>query len=797
MFSRAKKEPQKKPRRDLSQFGIFDIPTDINLDGGADDDDTDSDMEAELAAITSGSGQPRRRAKPKPQPAADLDRMVAESLRDIDLDDDDDIDEDDPDLLNELSEIVEPEEAEPTLTSTPQAPSNVILPTTNSMPELLKARIEMYKLAEANAKAANDSSKARRIGRGLKTLETMFKQASAGKTINPDEIPPEVATGGAKPPATSNDTNETPVLSPVRSAPAIPNTPAAPASPPEQITFEPTTDEPATPVKPVNSEKIDLLLARQREYKLAALTAKKSGDMEKALNFVKISKMFDTVIKAAQDGQPVDLSDMPPPPNELQILMDTPKPAEPAKEESQTQHSAEDPPPAPAPVEEAVPIPTTILEALTQRLAKYKSVEQAAKDEGNTSKARRFGRIVKQYEDAVKLHKAGKPVPFDELPTPPGFGPIPGVGAPQPAPEVAPKPQVVTPAVPQHPSPPKPALQKQDSTSRLSGNHSSTTLMNKTINTILERQKEFRAAAVEAKRAGEIETAKEYLKIFKGLENLLKVAQGGLPIDLNTLPIPPSQRSNLEDSFTIVGEEDAVDDDISDISARMEEQLHKQLKMCKTTRDHHKALGDVAGTNRFENLALSVQKDIDILKIARRNKMAVPKFHYEKKAFNIVKCNTDLTDNELEINVIRGISYVVANPKDVDTYVKLEFPYPQETPFKTKTQLIRDSDSPDYNEKFVADIQPKVRNCQRVFKRHAIKFEIYSKGGFFRSDTLIGVATVKLQPLETTCEIHDSFDIMDGRKANGGKLEVKIRIKNPILTKQIEHTEEKWLILDS
>lgn len=59
--------------------------------------------------------------------------------------------------------------------------------------------------------------------------------------------------------------------------------------------------------------------------------------------------------------------------------------------------------------------------------------------------------------------------------------------------------------------------------------------MNKTINTILERQKEFRAAAVEAKRAGEIETAKEYLKIFKGLENLLKVAQGGLPVDLNTV----------------------------------------------------------------------------------------------------------------------------------------------------------------------------------------------------------------------------------------------------------------------
>lgn len=389
----------------FSQFGIFDVP-DINLDGGADDDDTDSDMEAELAAITSGSGQPRRRAKPKPQPAADLDRMVAESLRDVDLDDDDDFDENDPDLLNELSEIVEPEEDEPSLTAAPQAPSAVILPTTNSMPELLKARIAMYKLAEANAKAANDSSKARRFSRGLKTLETMFKQASAGKSINPDDIPPEVATGGAKPATPSDDTNETPVLSPVRSAPAIPNTPAAPAPAPQLITFEPTTDE---STKPVNSEKIDLLLARQREYKMAALSAKKGGDTEKALGLVKIAKMFDTVIKAAQDGQPVDLSDMPPPPNELQIPMASPTPAEPAKEESQTQNAAEDRPPgkigwmhligrkfddqteivAPPAVEEAVPVPTTVLEALTQRLVKYKSVEQAAKDEGNSSKARR------------------------------------------------------------------------------------------------------------------------------------------------------------------------------------------------------------------------------------------------------------------------------------------------------------------------------------------------------------------------------------------------------------------------
>lgn len=36
-----------------------------------------------------------------------------------------------------------------------------------------------------------------------------------------------------------------------------------------------------------------------------------------------------------------------------------------------------------------------------------------------------------QYQDAIKSHKAGKPVDYEELPTPPGYAPIPGVAAPE------------------------------------------------------------------------------------------------------------------------------------------------------------------------------------------------------------------------------------------------------------------------------------------------------------------------------------------------------------------------------
>lgn len=62
--------------------------------------------------------------------------------------------------------------------------------------------------------------------------------------------------------------------------------------------------------------------------------------------------------------------------------------------------------------------------ALKERLEVYRRTKVAAEAEGNTSKARRYGRICKQFEDAVKLHARGKPVPLDELPVPPGFPPL-------------------------------------------------------------------------------------------------------------------------------------------------------------------------------------------------------------------------------------------------------------------------------------------------------------------------------------------------------------------------------------
>lgn len=546
-----------------------------------DDDGNDSDLEAELAAITSGGGKSRAKPKPKPKNLVDaneLDKMVAESLRDIGSDEELSGDDDDPNLLNELSEIAGLDDSDetplvdtnasadvsPSKSIAPESPQkdDVIIPTTTlNTADLLRSRIQMYKQAEGIAKAANETSRAKRFGRGLKTLETLLKQVNAGQTINPDDIPPEVfvkpATPSDQPLEAGSPTKNTPT-SPILSTPENSVPIEKPVEIPSSSPQVPLSPAPTSPTSSgVNAEKIPVLLARQKEYKEAALNAKRTGDKQSALQYVKIVKIFDQVLAAARAGELVDLSDMPPPPSELSItdlnpqpppaVAVAPEPPSPHKEEAASQASTE-----PA-QEEGLVTASNILEALTQRLEVFKTALQSAKDQGNSSKARRSERIVKQFQDAIKQYKAGKPVAYDELPTPPGFGPIPlptavaagGTSrpapavparpAPAPAPEKSSSPPASKPSPEKTSPPPRPPLVKQDS--RVSGNHSNTSVMNKTIETLLERQNEFKNAALTAKKAGEIEQAKEYMKIFKGFGTMLNAARGGLPVDLSTVKI--------------------------------------------------------------------------------------------------------------------------------------------------------------------------------------------------------------------------------------------------------------------
>ena len=57
----------------------------------------------------------------------------------------------------------------------------------------------------------------------------------------------------------------------------------------------------------------------------------------------------------------------------------------------------------------------------------------------------------------------------------------------------------------------------------------------KQLSFLISRQKEFKEAAIQAKRKGEVNQAKEYLRLAKGFDPLIEASNSGLPVDMETV----------------------------------------------------------------------------------------------------------------------------------------------------------------------------------------------------------------------------------------------------------------------
>ncbi|CAH1645163.1 unnamed protein product [Spodoptera littoralis] len=796
------RKPRSGNKSNLSQFGLLDIPDINDDDEPLDLSDDDFDLEAELAAISGGGGHRQKPRKPPPVPAANLDAMIAESLKDIPSDDEGSGDEDDPDLLNELQSLaIDDDEAPapPPRTARPAPPPpGASLSTDSSTISLLQDRITNYTVAEKNAKSNGESSRARRFGRGLKTLQDLLKQAKAGKEIKNEDIPPPVAVG--KPAGAADPQPPPPEASP-------PEQPLIDLGPPEPEPSPPSPPEP-TPA-PESSQstgderhrELQIILNRQAEFKAQALAAKKTGDKFLALGFLKVTKQFDTVVEAHKSGQVMDLNELP-----------TVDMIRAALEQERGQQGQESMQTSSAPAEDTsggggggLIMAKTLGEGLHQRLEAFKKQEEKAKEEGNSSKARRMNRIIKQYADAIKRHEAGHAIDVEELPAPAGYGPLPTGNAPQPSPS----PARSTPA-PSEPSPSTGQSARRDQIVAL----------------LIKRQTQFKEAALFHKKKGEVDMALQYLRNAKRFDPLIEAAKAGKTIDLSNLPTLPrtttsnkaregSGDSSLLDSSSTDEPSGASHDGWVDVGAMVSgtsedgstsliNQLESQAKMAKEYMRHCQNMGHVAEAKMYEKLAVRVKEDLDVLRVAVLNNRGLPNFHYVTREFSITQCNTDLGVNDLELKIVRGIAYNVA--KDIDTYVKFEFPFPQEAPVSDRTDVVKNSNSPEYNAVFPLTIT-RNRACQRVFKRHGIKLEVWSKGwgcaesvlccsGWFRSDTLLATANVKLAPLQDSVTLHDSFALFDGRRAVGGSLEVQVRVRTPILQQEVKTEKHRWLVLD-
>ncbi|NWZ05111.1 C2D1B protein, partial [Agelaius phoeniceus] len=800
------------------QLGLF---VDFNPEEmllGAEEGEDDGDLEAELAAITGGKvkeGKPKPKVK-TPLPMDHIEKMAAECMKDLNEEEDAD-DEDlekDTDLLAELQEVLGEEgeagSCEDEMTATEPSPaeaeaepselqSQVGMNFTSSLPavtselqQTLQGRIADYRTAISNARGSGESAKVRRYERGLKTLDTMLAAVKKGKKINEEEMPPPVATGkkslqgrAAADPSVETGMQILHALCQSQHCLILPDA--------------------------QHSSTRAILLMRQKEYKLAALKAKQQGDLEKAKEYMKAGKKFNVVLEALDSGQPIDLQNMPPSPQGKACLQETFSEVSLCSNGMILHLVAK----LLKELEISLQQPRTVLEALQQRLERYRAAAAQAKASGDDRKGRMHDRIAKQYQDAIRAHKAGRKVNFSELPVPPGFPPLPGLAATDGGSTIAavletasklanmeendeeeenePLPQAPVAKKPTQVVKPTPKL-----TWRAENLDSASPLDQEQLEFLENRKKQYLKAAIKAKRENNLEQAKTYLRTAKGLDLKIEQAKSGKTVDISKLPSPPTDD---EGDFIFVHHEDVrLSQKADEVYAQLVKLLKDQHERCLQYSKQFMHLGNVAETTRFEKLAQGCKKDMEILQLARAQGMDPPSHHFEERTFKMIRIFSDLNSTEMHLLIVRGMNLPAppgVSPRDLDAFVKFEFQYPSaEQPQKSKTPVINNNNCPEYNQLFKLNINRNHRGFRRAIRSKGIKFEVFHKGSFFRSDKHVGTAHLKLDKLESECEVREIIEIFDGRKPTGGKLEVKVRLREPLSGQDLQTVTENWLVLE-
>lgn len=598
--------------------------------------------------------KPAAAPKKGPVPWDQLDSMINNCMEDIG-DDEEDID--DPDLENELEGMLDDGASEDSSQSISNTPSMTETPPSSNggVLSILQQRVSEYQ----KAVDMSTGSKKKRMERQHKAVVQLLKKAQSGSTVKEDEIPSPPAGIGlnTKPAAESESVqpSEPAELSSSSSvtAPPVPirsesNTKVLPPVPPPSSESSQVSESKA---ETFNNEKLEYLQIRLVEYKSAALEAKKNNDKKSAVSHFQNMKKIQNAI----DNKDASFSIDSPVINQAESVEAKPDPAP----KSPTQQ-AQPKPQAAAPVVSPMGQPKTAMEALLMRKTIFYEQEQKAKKENNSSKARRYGRIIKQYDAAIKLLKGGGKPDFDSLPDLPmdGFPQIPGVQAkeltledamataskagnveeddsPKPAPKPAPRPAPSSGSV----SPPKAKSEMPHLPGALEAGSDGSSAYGKQLEFLNQRHQQFRQAALKEKEKGNKEGAMKYLRCMKGMEPMIQNAKRGLPVDIRKIPPPPDFADTPKVEF---GKEQLQRQDSSGTATRILNDLSNQVKKARSLSTQFTQLGNIEKAALMEKWATQSQRDMDIINMCLKRGERLPKIIYERRNIQLIKKYSDL-----------------------------------------------------------------------------------------------------------------------------------------------------------
>ncbi|KAE9552629.1 hypothetical protein FO519_004177 [Halicephalobus sp. NKZ332] len=567
-----------------------------------------------------------------------------------------------------------------------------------------------------------------------------------------DEPPPPPNRG--VPPAPPQRTESAAPPLPERSIPAEPSMKAAPIpSPPAEKTAQPQP-KPAQNIPEAEQVRRELR-KRFEAFALNLKLAQEAKDLPNAKEFAAMVEMFEQAMQAAAENDltMADLAEVP----------GMPPPYKPKKARAE---------------------PKNLLEDLEMRYDKLLELAEDYKKNKQDIKANMQIRLSGQYKDAIAQLKKGRPVNVAELPLVPGLpkltdmpyansAPVPAPGPSQPKPgpsQSRPGPSAVTVS----PQKPKTSIATHQKSEEVTGD---TTEKNQ-LRFLLTRQEQFKEAALAAKKAGDLAKAKEMLLNAKKLEPMIKASEGGLPIDIRNIPLPPQSgvSRGLMRQFSL-----GADGELQDI----EKAIMAQLNFCDQHRTVFNERNDSRSVMIYEKLMTEAKTDlVHFRQMLQNGQRPVVKMVHITLPTLKEAMEKGIADDQLEIKVLSVDKLKPAEgykPQHLAIYIKCTFAFPHEAHQTAKTQVVSGTENPEFNEVMLFKINRKVRQFYRSVGRVPLKFEIYQKGSFLRSDKLWWTVDVPISALDKQSLITSCVDIPEGRrKSTGGKLTVQVRVARPL-----------------
>jgi soluble cytochrome b562 len=211
----------------------------------------------------------------------------------------------------------------------------------------------------------------------------------------------------------------------------------------------------------------------------------------------------------------------------------------------------------------------------------------------------------------------------------------------------------------------------------------------------IQRANEYKKAALNAKIAGNITKAKEFLLSSKVIDDLLRKFDSGVSVDWSQMPPPIQEATNIPSSIpapalkvpaSVVKVEKRKLSGTKKVSLpEMEatvENYQDALKLLVTQVDKAKKYaklflvqGDLERSKRLDEISAIFTRDIATLK-ASKQAFSVRSLDLE---FVVEDINDDIALNEMSISVIKGLGLVckeVALGADLNCFVKWDVAWP-------------------------------------------------------------------------------------------------------------------------